>query len=130
MKDSQIEKKKTKQEKRLYKKQFKYCRKLLLKAAKDYRPWDESFLLEFMSIIFTHWKQYYELGYNVIAMEDNEWREDCKGEPSRYEIATELLNRLCKMRDITIISKTREQMDTEAQEFADYFAKYIHWMWD
>lgn len=119
---------KTKQERKdykLYKKQRRKVHKELIKAAKNYRPWDEGFLFDFMDIIFKDWVEYYRLGVNVSAMEDNEWREDCKDEPTREGIAYILSTLLDDMRDFS-----GDDCDAKAKKFADFFAKYIHWMWD
>jgi len=110
--------------KRLYKKQLRQCVKRLKKAASTYGPWDEGYLFSFMEIIFEHWVQYYSLGYNVWAQEDCEWNPYCKNDPTRKEIAEELLYRLRDMQD------RFTNIDLKTKAFCDYFAKYIHYMWD
>ena len=61
-----------KEKKKDYKRMMKHYKKLLKKNVKDAAPWDWGFGLE-MFVNFLRWMQkYYELGYNVWAMESKD----------------------------------------------------------
>ena len=96
------ERKKRKQ----YKKDFKKAKKAFIKIIKkDYGPWD-NFLGEFFLVIVDHWKKYYSLGYNVMAMEvrDEPTLND-PDHPTRYEIACELERRYKAWKDFTSVAE-------------------------
>ena len=98
---------------RLYRKQRRWTRRTLIQAAKEYRPWDERYLFDFMEIIFKDWEQYYRLGFNATLAEGKE--------PTREEIAAQLSLLLDDMKYVQ-----SKDCDEKSQKFADYFARYIH----
>lgn len=75
-----------KEKKKDYKRMMKHYKKLLKKNVKDAAPWDWGFGLE-MFVDFLRWMQeYYELGYNVWAMESkDEDPVNFKDAPTRAE---------------------------------------------
>ena len=113
--------------KKLYNKMMRKCRKDLIKASKDYQPYDEGYLFNFMEIIFKNWIDYYELGENVHAEEIKDTEVfNLPNRPTRLEIAKELYS-LFKgfCYDIEI-----KNYDKNIKKFCDYFATYIGDMWD
>lgn len=142
------------QKDREYKRQYrKLVRKLkrdLHKEAREFGLWDESYLFSYMRIIFKAWEDYYTLGIRVWGMEvcdeyktilenpcehgiENEedlkrfeWMRDM---PTRAEIAHNLLELLDRESD-KFGDYDFEESNKRMKEFTDYFAKYIHYMWD
>ena len=105
----------SKTDKRKYKEQLKQCRKALGKIAKTYLPYGYDSVFEMMKVIFQHWSQYYELGYNVFG-------DDSEETPTRKEIANELsakVNALCE-----------DGEPEQLAEFVEYFKAHILRMWD
>ncbi|MBO4695395.1 MAG: hypothetical protein J5656_05735 [Clostridia bacterium] len=135
-----------------YKKMLKRFKKELKKASKKYGPFDECYLFEFMKIIFKSWIDFYTLRVNIFGMErQDEAREalesdkDSNGEeldektrkyyeemihvPTRLEIATTLLN-LLEDEETSFWNFDDNTSDEKMKKFTDYFAEYIHYMWD
>ncbi len=140
---------------RKYKKMIKRFQKELKNASKKYGPYDEGHLFEFMRIIFKSWIDFYTLGVNIFAKEkqdegrdalesNRDWKDEELNEetrkayeeytqiPTRLEIATTLLNLLEDEEDTFWRDTTPYYKESEAKmkKFTDYFAEYIHYMWD
>ena len=121
--------KEERKEKKNYIRNLKKTRKGLIKQSKEFGPWDEYFLFEYMGIIFQSWIDYYSQNYNVMAMEVRDDQSlGLEDVPTRLEIAKEL-KRLyddfygCHGFD------GKELMEKEKALY-DYMLKYIHFMWD
>lgn len=102
------------------------CRRRLEAASRAYCPWDFGYLFDMIMIIFKHWEEYYKFGYNT----DGEERKDSgipgtENIPTREEIARTLYEKLSKVDDIDTIDKQKA-----IEDFADYFAKWVLYMWD
>ena len=63
------EERKTKRE---YFKKLKATRKKLMKAAKEWRPWDHSYATDLFITSIEGFKWYYEQTYNVVAEDDKD----------------------------------------------------------
>ena len=105
-----------------------------------------------MRIVFKSWIDFYTLRVNIFGMErQDEAREalesdkDSNGEeldektrkyyeemirvPTRLEIATTLLN-LLEDEETSFWNFDDNTSDEKMKKFTDYFAEYIHYMWD
>ena len=135
-----------------YKKMCKRFKRELKKAAKEFGPWEEGHLFEFMKIIFRAWIDYYTLGVNVMGMErkyeaedalkDSEdpanheldpqtkkYYEEMAQVPTRLEIAQTLL-KLLEAEEDSFWKTYGKGYEDKMKAFTDYFAEYIHYMWD
>ncbi len=127
----------TKQEKKDRKQYLKTCKKykkeLMEIVKKHYGPWD-NFLSNFFDVIVRHWKDYYELGYNVIALES-------ENRPTRLQIALQMKTLYDKYQDMSVSNFKRADgsIDTDAyeeayekakREFFEYYMEYADDMWD
>ena len=126
--------------KRQYKRNLKKSRKKLQRIARGFRPWDYYTMLALLRAIFEGWRDYYELGYNVHAMERSDPRswedapipdetiERLKSIPTRATIARTLLEKLDAMEDADILPES--EWKEKVIDFFDYLAKYHAYMWD
>lgn len=133
-----------------YKKLIRKLKRDLHKEAREFCIWDESYLFSYMRIIFKAWEDYYTLGVRVYGVEKcDEYKmyeehpeengieneedlkkcEYMKEIPPRAEIAHNLLELLDRESD-KFGDYDFEESDKRMKEFTDYFAKYIHYMWD
>ena len=140
--------------KKEYKRMIRSTKRELIKQAKNWHPWDESYLFFILETIFEGWEEYYKLGVNVSGVEvcdeaklvvddpeshgfsdeehAKEYSKTIENIPPREEIAHTLLKLLRKEED-TFWDYTvdgNEQREQPMRDFVDYFAKYIHYMWD
>ena len=141
-----------------YKKLMRATRKALVKQAKNWYPWEETFLYDMMGLIFKGWEEYYKLGINVSGMEkkdeaksiiDDVDESDCFFGWSSKEKALEEAERLSKIPTREEIAHTllellekeekafwdwsidgNELREKAMKDFTDFFAEYIHYMWD
>lgn len=76
-----------------YKQHCKDCKDLRKELRdfvdKDFGPWCNC-TLDFLKIQIKYWIKYYELGFNVHAMERKDWVEGEEDHPTRLEIAKHL----------------------------------------
>lgn len=63
---------------RKYCKMLKTYRKSLKKIAKECRPWDYGWSIDFLIEHLKFMRDYYALGENIIGMEDKEWKPEEK----------------------------------------------------
>ena len=126
--------------KRQYKRNLKKSRKKLQRIARGFRPWDYYTMVALLRAIFEGWRDYYELGYNVHALERSDPRvwedapipeetiEKLKSIPTRATIARTLLEKLDAMEDADILPES--EWKERVSDFFDYLAKYLAYMWD
>ena len=121
-----------KKKKKEYEHMMRNTKRKLKKAAEEFGCWDEGYLFDFMRIIFECWRDYYHIGWNVSAMENREWNEEAKDQPTREEIAKELLRLMDDIDNYWREDAPGEtnSFDKRNKAFFDYMAKYIHFMWD
>lgn len=137
-----------------YKRMMRNTKRELVKLAKKWYAWDEGFLFDMMEIIFDGWEKYYTLRVNVYGIEKSdeaklvvddpeshgfsdeerakEYSKTIENIPTREEIAHTLLELLRKEEE-TFWDWKIEGNDVRAKamkDFLDYFAEYIHYMWD
>ena len=122
-------------ERHLFKKTQRPYYKKLRKQAREYRPYDDGYMLAMLNTIFESWKSFYENGYCVVAQDwanvspdtpgYGEW---CHDIPTRKEIATHLVELYNKMEDASLDSPN--ELGISTKELFDYLAKYVHYMWD
>ena len=105
----------------LYRKNLRKTRKILIKASKQFCPWDYGYLLDLIAPVIREWVEYYKRGYNV-------WAAETENQPSRLEVAQhleELLNDYYDDDSVTYIN------DGELlRELFKYLYLYITLMWD
>ena len=106
---------------RIYIRKIKETRKKLHKAARNFKPWDYGFLLDFVVPVVDEWVEYYERGYNVAALE-------LKEGPSRLEIAKHLKELLDRYSSDDSVAFTNDGI--LLKEFFDYLGQFICRMWD
>ena len=137
-----------------YKRMMRNTKRELVKLAKKWYAWDEGFLFDMMEIIFDGWEKYYTLRVNVYGTEKSdeaklierfpeehgfediddarETIDTLKEIPTREEIAHNLLEKMRKEEETFWDWKIGGDAvrDDAMKDFLDYFAKYIHYMWD
>ena len=74
---------------RKYCKMLKTYRKSLKKIAKECRPWDYVWSIDFLIEYLKFMRDYYTLGENIMGMEDKEWKPEEKY--TRLEMINQIL---------------------------------------
>ena len=74
---------------RKYCKMLKTYRKSLKKIAKECRPWDYVWSIDFLIEHLKFMRDYYTLGENIMGMEDKEWKSEEKY--TRLEMINQIL---------------------------------------
>ena len=106
--------------KRKYLKQIKSIRKRLKQHAKNWKPYDWSYLIEPLLIGLEGAHQYYSQSYNVWASDDDDEM------PTRQEMCAELIAKYDYFLNIHDIHD--EQAAWE--DFCDTLKKYLLYLWD
>lgn len=131
---------------RHYRKTMKYYRKRLIRIAKETKPWDFGWLLDFIKTNLLFMAEYYDWGENVHA-EDIE-NERCKtlykaldlydlwinfnikNYPEFKDFKREDYNNLCESEQKLIKEKIDKLYDKQRMEFFKYLGKHIEDWWD
>lgn len=104
--------------KREYYKKLKATRKKLMKAAKEWGPWDHSYATDLFITSIEGFKWYYEQSYNVMAEDDKDMprAEKCK-------LILEAYNDYLECEDWAAETNKWNQ-------FCDLVKKYLLYLWD
>ena len=112
----------TKQEKleqKEYLKDVKQARKHLIKASKNYFPFDFEYTLDLFMIGIQHMREYYARGYNVVAKE-------IEGMPTRLDMCNEILTAYDDYLDCVAWGGEEEAWNN----LCDIVKKYLLYLWD
>lgn len=90
-----------------YKKLVLKYRKQLIKAAKNFVPWEYGYIYELLDIALHYMKDYFELGYNVGQINE-----------SRLEIVKSLTNTIDLFEKGTIMEESQEFKDLRQELFS------------
>lgn len=104
---------------RQYNKNIRATRRALKKWARKWAPYDWSYLTDPIKISLQGMLEYYELGYNVHALDFPEM-------PSRAEMCKYLLNKYQEFED----SGSWAQEEEKWSEFCNLFRAYVRYLWD
>lgn len=108
--------------KREYFKKLKATRKKLMKAAKEWGPWDHSYATDLFITSIEGFKWYYEQSYNVWAEDDDANGDDIS--------RAEKCNRILKaFNDYLECEDWKVEMD-KWNKFWDLVKEYLLYLWD
>ena len=88
--------------KRQYKRMMRKYKKELKKILKEIGPWEWGYITDYIITVIKWMRDYYKLGYNVMAMEDCDAFPEDAGKPTRLQslnMAIQLYNRWQNVHD-------------------------------